>query len=156
MNYLLKISVFLAIGALSLFLQSFNFFKLGSINPNLILIFFSSLVVFYSRKNLLPVIISVLFILSLWSYFFIPFWFEQVILVGLLALSISFLKVDFTGNKLVDLLVVVLILTLLFYLILWAAGLQGFSWLVALEILYNFLIVVPFYFTIKWLKYHTK
>lgn len=156
MNYVLKISVFLALGVLSLFLQSFNFFKIGSINPNLILIFFSSLVVFYNRKNFLPVGISALFVLSLWSYFFTPFWFYGVILIGTLALLASFIKLDFTGNNLIDLLIVVPVLTLLFYSIAWIFGFQNFGWFVASEALYNLLIVVPFYFTMKWLKYHTK
>lgn len=156
MNYALKISVFLTLGVLSLLLQSFNFFKIGSINPNLILIFFSSLAIFYDRKSFLLIGASILFILSIWSYFFIPFWFESVILIGVLTLIASFIKLNFTGNKLIDLLIVVSILTLVFYSIGWVIRIQGFGWFIALEILYNLLIVVPFYFIIKWLKYHTK
>lgn len=156
MNYVLKISVFLALGVLSLFLQSFNFFKIGSINPNLILVFFASILILYSQKTFFhtagPVFLGIL----VWSYFFIPFWLEGILILGILISIGFFVKFNFTGNNLIDIILLVMLLTPAFYLLSWIIGLQNIDWYIGLEILYNALITTPFYFIVKWLKYNTK
>lgn len=153
MNYVFKITAFIAIGLLSFFLQSFNILKVGSVNPNLILAFFASLLIYYNKKDFVSLSLPVAAAILVWAVDSMPFWIKDISIVFAVMAVVTPFYFNFTGNHFLDTLILIFGLTFLFYIPFWAIGAQSLNLFVFWEALYNIIFGFVFSFIVANIDY---
>lgn len=129
--------VFLALIA-AFFLQQSRVLSFGNVNPNLILIVFLLLVF---KVDNIWFFGALLLSTAATVFAFTPYWFPQVLVVILLALVFYFLKRILTGNHALDFLIVVLLGSVIFYLVINAFRFSLIPvGLILVEISYNLIL----------------
>ncbi len=145
---------FIFLLALSFFvfaIQAARVFAVFDVQPNLILIFFLILlfVLSSSAENLLflGALLSVSFVLD-WIFF--SFWLLQLLILGvLLGLSFAY-KSILTGTHGTDFLIILVLISGVFYGVLALTNSSEVLWHVVLaEIFYSLIIGLPLFFAIK-------
>jgi len=137
MKIILEFLIIFLILALALFLEMEHIFALGGVNPNLVLVALVLLIFYFSRFGTAFFLFAVSFTVIL-SFFWMPFWWSEMMVLGILALGIYFVRDRLTGNDLINVGMVIAILTLLFYLISNIFNISGVPWVsVAGEVFYN-------------------
>ena len=137
MKIILEFLIVFLVLALALFLEMERALSLGGVNPNLVLVILVLLIFYFSRFGTAFFLFAVSFTVIL-SFFWMPFWWSKVMVLGVLALGIYFVRDRFTGNDLINVGMVIAALTLLFYLIFNVFNISGVPWVSILgEMFYN-------------------
>ncbi len=134
-NKFILISLILFFGVL---IQQSHFFYLYGAGPNFFLV--GVLFLGFLRKGV-KFILAVSSFLLVVSYFFIPFWFFQVLILLVLADFIALSKRFLTGSDLPDFLISIVLGTILFYFSLFLFNFSEFSFQsIFIEIFYNLIL----------------
>ena len=152
MKIILKFLIVFLVLALALFLEMERALSLGGVNPNLVLVILVLLIFYFSRFGTAFFLFAVSFTVIL-SFFWMPFWWSKVMVLGVLALGIYFVRDRFTGNDLINVGMVIAALTLLFYLIFNVFNISGTPWVSILgEMFYNMTLGVAGAILISFLE----
>ena len=152
MKIILEFLIVFLVLALALFLKMERALSLGGINPNLVLVILVLLIFYFSRFGTAFFLFAVSFTVIL-SFFWMPFWWSKVMVLGVLALGIYFVRDRFTGNDLINVGMVIAALTLLFYLIFNVFNISGTPWVSILgEMFYNMTLGVAGAILISFLE----
>lgn len=152
MKIILEFLIVFLVLALALFLEMERALSLGGINPNLVLVILVLLIFYFSRFGTAFFLFAVSFTVIL-SFFWMPFWWSKVMVLGVLALGIYFVRDRFTGNDLINVGMVIAALTLLFYLIFNVFNISGAPWVSILgEMFYNMTLGVAGAILISFLE----
>ena len=152
MKIILEFLIVFLVLALALFLEMERALSLGGINPNLVLVILVLLIFYFSRFGTAFFLFAVSFTVIL-SFFWMPFWWSKVMVLGVLALGIYFVRDRFTGNDLINVGMVIAALTLLFYLIFNVFNISGVPWVSVLgEMFYNMTLGVAGAILISFLE----
>jgi len=137
MKIILKFLIVFLVLALALFLGIEHAFDLSGVNPNLVLVALVLLIFYFSHFGTAFFLFAVSFVVIL-SFFWMPFWWSEMTVLGILALGIYFVKDRLTGNDLINVGMIIALITLLFYLIFNIFNISGVPWVsVAGEMFYN-------------------
>ena len=152
MKIILEFLIVFLVLALALFLEMERALSLGGVNPNLVLVALVLLIFYFSRFGTAFFLFAVSFTIIL-SFFWMPFWWSKVMVLGVLALGIYFVRDRFTGNDLINVGMVIAALTLLFYLIFNVFNISGVPWVSILgEMFYNMTLGVAGAILISFLE----
>ena len=152
MKIILEFLIVFLVLALALFLEMERALSLGGVNPNLVLVILVLLIFYFSRFGTAFFLFAVSFTVIL-SFFWMPFWWSKVMVLGVLALGIYFVRDRFTGNDLINVGMVIAALTLLFYLIFNVFNISGTPWVSILgEMFYNMTLGVAGAILISFLE----
>ena len=152
MKIILEFLIVFLVFALALFLEMERALSLGGVNPNLVLVILVLLIFYFSRFGTAFFLFAVSFTVIL-SFFWMPFWWSKVMVLGVLALGIYFVRDRFTGNDLINVGMVIAALTLLFYLIFNIFNISGTPWVSILgEMFYNMTLGVAGAILISFLE----
>ncbi len=145
----------LCLVALLTLIQGTRFFSFNGVNPNLIFIFFSGLILapgFRDRikPNFLIVLLLFTFILE---SFFSAFWLIPWLILILMIIAVFFLKGFMTGRPSLDFLLVLGLGTPVFYgLLKFISGTIFMGGFVLWEIIYNLILGIVFWFCFIFFK----
>lgn len=126
---------------LILWLQTNHFLEIGGITPNLLLIGFLILAFYLPEEVGTKLIGFIGAVLTGLSFIWFSFWVWGIIFIVFFAMIVNFIKHNLSGDIFVDYLFSIVISTLLFYIILAAAGLGVLQWSVIFgELAYNLIL----------------
>lgn len=100
------------LGCFLLLVQSERIGSVGGVEVNFLLVFFSLLV--FLADSVLYAVVPIL-VLLLFSFFSVPFWIEEILILAALILPSYFARRFLTGNSFVDFLIVIFLATVFFY-----------------------------------------
>lgn len=140
MDKLNRFLVALLIMGLAFLVQKERLLSIGGINPNLLLVL--ALVFAFTEEKLgviIPLFLATALIIFTWT----PFWIFEALAVLLIAFIIYLIKKFFTGNKLADFLIVIFLISGIFYAVIDINHLSLLSFkLIVWEMLYNLILGV--------------
>lgn len=147
MTFVNRFFIFFLLATLAIFFQRGGFLNVSGITPNVLLIVFLCLILAHDKLWLIG---SVYAALLLSAFFVDPFWLMELSLFGLVVLLIAVIRRWFTGNAIVDLILMTAVFEILFYgaLALFHAALFPIVPLLG-ELLYTVLLGIPMWFLIK-------
>ena len=147
MRFVNRFFIFFLLATLAIFFQRGGFLNVNGITPNLLLIVFLSLILL---RDSITLIVSVYLGLLLSAFFVDPFWLMELSLFGPVVLLIALMRKRFTGNAVLDLMLMTAVFELLFY------GALSFLHTSALplfplfgELVYTVLLGIPLWFAIQ-------
>lgn len=141
--------------ALLVLIQGTRFFSFNGINPNLIFIFFSGLILAPGfRGKIKPIFLAVLLLFALiLESFFSVFWLIPWLILTLMMVAVYLLKNFLTGRPLPDFLLVLGLGTPIFYgLLKLMSGSIFRGGFVLWETVYNLILGTVFWFCLNLLK----
>ena len=147
MAFVNRFFIFFLLATLAIFFQRGGFLNVSGITPNVLLIIFLCLIL--SRDSIV-LIISVYLGLLLSAFFVDPFWLVELGLFGAIVVLIALMRKWFTGNAIVDLILMAATFEVLFYgvLILFHTAMVPLLPLLG-ELAYTVLLGIPLWFMIK-------
>ena len=136
-------------------LQQYRVLSIAGINPNLLLIGFLVIIFFQEQPIWLFIITSFLFLVII--FWFFNFWFLPILILTLLVIIMDFFKNLLTANKFIDFNLAFLIMSGLFYSLLFIFGVSFklMPWVIFQELIYSIIlgiIVIKF----GYLKYEKR
>ncbi len=136
-------------------IQGIRLLSLGGVNPNLILIFFSGLIMAPDlRQRIKPdFFIALLIFIFILEYFFSPFWLVPWLVLILMIVAAYLLRRFFTGRPFLDFLLILGFGTPIFYALLrFISGTVFRGGFVVWETAYNLILGIVFWFFLDLLK----
>lgn len=133
-----KLLIIFLVLVMAFYLQQYRVLSFGGVNPNLILIGFALLI--FGVAN--PKVLGILFLATVAMMLALtPYWSFQIVTVAVVSIGLYFLKRIFTGSRMLDFLIVVLLGTISFYVIVNIPQLSFLSiGLLLKEIMYNLIL----------------
>ncbi|MEK7542836.1 MAG: hypothetical protein AAB503_00830 [Patescibacteria group bacterium] len=121
------------------FLQYSRVAEIWGINPNILLVFFLTLLFLRFAAFLFSVSALVFLIFSI---FFFHFWFFEAIALVAVSIMAGFTRKALTGDRVLDFFTLVLCSTIIFYAVLYGLDIFSFSvlFIILKEALYNILV----------------
>ena len=139
--------------------QGTRFFSFNGINPNLVFVFFSGLILTPNFQNRIkPKFLAILlFFTFILEFFFSSFWLVPWLILMLMIIAVCLLKGFFTGQPFIDFLLVLGLGTPLFYgLLKFASGTIFKGGVVLWETLYNLIFGIVFWFCFNLFKKYAR